>query len=88
MDWIIFWTIFGPVFLDQFFWTILKGGHTISTEGGWDEVYQYWGRGGRQSVITQGGARDGLLLRREGWEVVVIVNTTGLIGFSTEFLCV
>ena len=32
--------------------------------------------GGEQSVITQGGARDGLLLRREGWEVVVIVNTT------------
>ena len=25
-------------------------------------------------MITQVGARDGLLLRREGWEVVVIVN--------------
>ena len=45
------------------------------------------GRGGRQSVISQGGARDGLLLRREGWEVVVIVNTTGLIGFSYFTLC-
>ena len=43
----------------------------------WDEVYQHLERGGRQSVITQAGARDGLLLRREGWEVVVIVNTTG-----------
>ena len=43
--------------------------------------------GGRQSVITQGGARDGLLLRREGWEVVVIVNTTSLIGFSYFILC-
>ena len=42
---------------------------------------------GRQSVITQGGARDGLLLRREGWEVVVIVNTTGLIGFSYFTRC-
>ena len=31
----------------------------------------------RQSIIAQGGVRDGLLLRREGWEVVVIVNTTG-----------
>ena len=31
----------------------------------------------RQIVITQGGVRDGLLLRREGWEVVVIVNITG-----------
>ena len=37
--------------------------------------------GGRKSVVTQGGAKDGLLLRREGWEVVVIVNTTSLIGF-------
>ena len=27
------WTIFGP-FFGLFFWTILKGGHTISTEGG------------------------------------------------------
>ena len=44
-------------------------------------------RGGRQSVISQGGARDGLLLRREGWEVAVIVNTTGLIGFSYFTLC-
>ena len=42
---------------------------------------------GEQSVITQGGARDGLLLRREGWEVDVIVNTTGLIGFSYFTLC-
>ena len=32
---------------------------------------------GEQSVITQGRARDGLFLRREGWEVIVIVNTTG-----------
>ena len=39
---------------------------SISTEGGVGD-----------SVITQGGARDGLLLRREGWEVVVIVNSTG-----------
>ena len=37
---------------------------SISTEGG---------VGG--GVITQGGVRDGLLLRREG-RVVVIINTT------------
>ena len=43
--------------------------------------------GGRQSVIAQGGAKDGLLLRRKGWEVVVIVNTTSLIGFSYFILC-
>ena len=45
------------------------------------------GRGGTQSVISQRGARDGLFLRREGWEVVVIVNTTGSIGFSYFTLC-
>ena len=61
---------------------------SISTEGGvGDKVllpregrekdYYYAGKSGRQSVITQGGAREGLLLRREEWEVVVIVNTTG-----------
>ena len=50
---------------------------SISAEGG----------GGRQSVFSQGGARDGLFLRREGWKVVVIVNTTGLIGFSYFTLC-
>ena len=44
---------------------------------GWDEVYQYWGKSGRQSIIARRGVRDGLLLRREGWEVVVIINTTG-----------
>ena len=43
---------------------------SISTEG---EV------GG--SVITQGGVSDGLLLHWEGWEVVVIVNTTGKWSF-------
>ena len=44
--------------------------------------------GGMKSISTEGGVGDGLLLCREGWEVVVIVNTTGLIGLSTEFLCV
>ena len=57
-------------FLDHF-----KGGESASLVR--DVVFQYWGRGGRQSVITQEGVRDGLLQRREGWEVVVIVNTAG-----------
>ena len=39
---------------------------SISTEGG---------VGGR--VVLLRGVRDGLLLRREGWEAVAIVNTTG-----------
>ena len=29
------------------------------------------------SIVTQGGVRKGLLLRGEGWEVVVIVNSSG-----------
>ena len=43
--------------------------------------------------------REGILRRREGWELVVIINTSGewsfysivqiiLIGFSTDFLYV
>ena len=34
------------------------------------------GVGGRVLVLGE-LMRDGLLLRKEGWEVVVIVNTTG-----------
>ena len=40
--------------------------HYISSEGG---------VGG--STVTQGGVRKGLLLCEEGWEVVVIVNSSG-----------
>ena len=47
------------------------GMQSISTEGGV----------GRQSVITQEGVRERererLLLRREEWEVVAMVNATG-----------
>ena len=28
----------------------------------------------RQTVVTEGGVEDELLVRREGWEVVVLVN--------------
>ena len=45
-------------------------------------VYQYCGR---QSVITQGGVREGLLLRWEGWEGVVIVNITSRNYFNRFF---
>ena len=43
--------------------------------------------GGNRVLLPRERARDGLFLRREGWEVVVIVNTTGLIGFSYFTLC-
>ena len=72
--------------LDYFlnhFWTILMGGkNSISTQGGVGRVYQYCGR---QSVITQGGEREGLLLRWDGWEGVVIVNITSRNYFNRFF---
>ena len=74
------WTgLFFEPFLDHF-----NGGgkNTISTQGGVGAVYQYCGR---QSVITQGGVREGLLLRWEGWEGVVIVNITSRNYFNRFF---
>lgn len=31
---------------------------------------------GRQTVVTEGGVEDELLERRDGWEVVLLVNAT------------
>ena len=63
-----FWTIFRP-FSDQFwtfFGTIIGGGRPLVLRERWDAVYQYSGRGGRQTVVTEGGVEDELLLRKEG----------------------
>ena len=99
MDWTIFWTISWTMFW-TIFWTILKGRSTpLVLREGWGGMKSISSEGGvGGSVLTQGGAR-GLILRREEWEVFVIINTTGswsfysivqaiLIGFSTEFLYV
>ena len=59
MDWTVGplddWTIFfWDYFLDNF-WTILSGGgggRPSVLKEGWDAVYQYSGRGGRQTVVT------------------------------------
>ena len=75
---LLFWTTFWPIYR--------RGKHIISTQGRVDAVYQYWRRGGRHSVITQGEVRDGLLLRKEVWEVVVIINATDQ-GFDLLFVC-
>ena len=50
-DWTIFF--FWDYFLDNF-WTILSGGggRPSVLKEGWDAVYQYSGRGGRQTVVT------------------------------------
>ena len=52
--WTTFWTIFWT-----FFSTILsKGPPPLVLREGWDAVYQYLGRGERQTVVTQGGVED------------------------------
>ena len=66
-----FRTIFGPIldlFWDQFldlFWDhFIGGGRPLVLRERWDAVYQYSGRGGRQTVVTEGGVEDELLLRK------------------------
>ena len=65
MDWTIgsldhwtiglFWDHFG-VFFGTIFWTIILGDDIpLVLRKGWDTVYQYSGRGGRQTVVTEGG---------------------------------
>ena len=50
-----FGTILGS-FSEQFFWTIILGDDIpLVLRKGWDTVYQYSGRGGRQTVVTEGG---------------------------------
>ena len=63
--WPFFWTIFGPI-LDLFWDHFIGGGRPLVLRERWDAVYQYSGRGGRQTVVTGGGVEDELLLRKEG----------------------
>ena len=65
-------------FLDHFFgsfWTILSGGgKPLLLREGWDAIYQYSGRGGWHTVVTEEGVEDELLVPREDWAVDVVVN--------------
>ena len=63
--WPFFWTIFGPI-LDLFWDHFIGGGRPLVLRERWDAVYQYSGRGRRQTVVTEGGVEDELLLRKEG----------------------
>ena len=48
----------------------------------WGMTYQwYLGRGGIQSINTQGGVVGRLLLLREGWVAVVLINATNKWSF-------
>ena len=49
--WTIFWTIFGPFYRGG-------GGRPLVLKEGWDAVYQYSGRGEKQTVVTEGGVED------------------------------
>ena len=74
----IFWTLFWSNYW-TIFWTIYGGGgggKPLVLRNGWDAVYQYSRRGGRQTVVTEGGVEDELLERRDEWEVVLLVNAT------------
>ena len=54
--WTIFWIIFWTFFLD-YFRTILSGGggRPLVLRKGWNAFYQSSGRGGRQTIVTNGG---------------------------------
>ena len=72
-----FGSFFSPFFFWTNFWTILSGvGRPLVLREGWDVVYQYSGRGGRQTVVIEEGVEDELSERREGWVVVVLANAT------------
>ena len=45
-------------FLDLLFDHFIKGAPPLVLREGWDAVYQYLGRGERQTVVTQGGVED------------------------------
>ena len=67
---------FGPIIGQSFGLFTGGGGKPLVLRNGWDAVYQYSRRGGRQTVVTEGGVEDELLERRDGWEVVLLVNAT------------
>ena len=79
MDWTIRpldnWTFFKD-FFDHFWtniWTIFWVILLTICEGGRErkEIISM-----RQTFITQGGVGDGLLIRMEGWEVVVVATAS------------
>ena len=71
---IFFGPFFGP-FLDYFpDHLIRRAGRPLVIRKGWDTFYQYPGRSGRQTVVTEGGVEDEILERTEGWEVDVLIT--------------
>ena len=48
--------LFFGLFLDHFIGG--EGGRPLVLKEGWDAVYQYSGRGEKQTVVTEGGVED------------------------------
>ena len=72
---LFFGLFYGP-FLGPYFGTFFFFGlflRPLVIRKGWNVFYQYLERGGRQTVVTEGGMEDELLVRKEGWEVDVLV---------------
>ena len=70
------WTFFKN-FFDQFWtniWTIFWVTLLTICGGGGERGRKTIGM--RQTFITQGGVGDGLLIRMEGWEVVVVATAS------------
>ena len=59
------------------------GGRRLLLREGWDAIYQYSGRGGWHTVVTEEGMEDELLVPREGWVVDLIVNAVLINGVLT-----
>ena len=84
--------------LDYFFWTIFRGGSTpLVLREGWDEVYQYWGRGGgrchysgrgeRRTITTQGGVAG--CNNKHYWLMKLLLDRTNDFNrfFDWHFVC-
>ena len=75
--WTYFWAMFWTFLWTFLSWTNLSGkGRPLALRERWDAVYRYSGRGWRQTVVTEGRVEDELLVRKEGWKVIVLLNTT------------
>ena len=91
---LFFWTIF----FGLFFGTILKGEHTINTEGGvgwslsvlreeWEVECYCSGRGVRQTITTEGGVGGGWN-RKHCWLMELLLDRTNNLNWFFDWVLV